>query len=103
VQCRNYLQKKTKKSESLPVSHAPATGIKSTQPGLGDLAPTDRAYQPSPQPTPPGKEPTASGSAKSPQNTNAKLDALERHRKNGEKQPLTTNQGDEKSLMIKTR
>src|SRR5471032_234090 len=100
--------KKTKKSESLPVSHAPATGIKSTQPGLGDLAPTDRAYQPSPQPTPPGKEPTASGSAKSPQNTNAKLDALERHRKNGEKQPLTTNQGtkisdDQNSLKAGSR
>lgn len=100
--------KKTKKSESLPVSHAPATGIKSTQPGLGDLAPTDRAYQPSPQPTPPGKEPTVSGSAKSPQNTNAKLDALERHRKNGEKQPLTTNQGtkisdDQNSLKAGSR
>ncbi len=85
--------KVTKKSEPKPVSRAPATGIESSQPGLGDLAPADRAYQPSPQPTPPGKEPTASGSAKSPKNTNAKLDALERHRKNGEKQPLTTNQG----------
>ncbi|AEX54036.1 catalase [Rahnella aquatilis CIP 78.65 = ATCC 33071] len=100
--------KTTQKSESKSVSRAPATGIESSQPGLGDLAPGDRAYQPSPQPTPPGKEPTAPGSAKSPKNTNAKLDALERHRKNGEKQPLTTNQGtkiadDQNSLKAGSR
>jgi len=35
--------KVSKKSESKPVSRAPATGIKSTQPGLGDLAPADSA------------------------------------------------------------
>lgn len=100
--------KTPQKSESKSVSRAPATGIESSQPGLGDLAPGDRAYQPSPQPTPPGKEPTAPGSAKSPKNTNAKLDALERHRKNGEKQPLTTNQGtkiadDQNSLKAGSR
>ena len=72
---------------------APATDGNAAKPGLGDLAPSDNSHQPSPTPTPPGQEPTAPGSLKSPDTHNAKLDALEIHRKQGEQQPLTTNHG----------
>lgn len=82
-----------KKSEQKPVSRAPATGIESSRPGLGSLAPANGSHKVSAKPTPPGKEPTASGSTKSPENTNAKLMALEIHRKKGEKHALTTDQG----------
>ncbi|STQ46830.1 Catalase HPII [Ewingella americana] len=97
-----------KKSEKKQVSRAPATGIESSQPGLGNLAPADGSQKPSAKPTPPGKEPTAPGSAKSPENSNAKVDALEVHRKNGEKRALTTNQGtkisdDQNSLTAGSR
>lgn len=81
------------KSETKQASRAPATGTESSQPGLGSLAPADGSHKVTAKPTPPGKEPTAGGNAKSPQNTNAKLQALEIHRKNGEKQALTTDQG----------
>ena len=97
-----------KKSEKKQVSRAPATGIESSQPGLGSLAPADGSHKPSAKPTPPGKEPTASGSAKSPENSNSKVDSLEVHRKNGEKRALTTNQGtkiadDQNSLTAGSR
>ncbi|AHF77141.1 Putative catalase [Sodalis praecaptivus] len=76
------------------LSHpAPAPDGRSSTPGLGSLAPDDGSHMPQPGPSEPGKQPTASGSAKFPNTTNAKLDLLEPHRKNGENQPLTTDQG----------
>ncbi|QCR36021.1 catalase HPII [Nissabacter sp. SGAir0207] len=72
---------------------APATDGRQSKPGLGDLAPADNSHRPSPAPTPPGKEPAAPGSIKSPDIHNEKLDALEAHRKQGAGQALTTNQG----------
>lgn len=76
------------------LSHpAPVPDSRSSQPGLGHLAPDDGSHQAKPGPSEPGQQPTAPGSAKFPQTTNAKLTALEPQRKNGEHQPLTTNQG----------
>ncbi|TKI05601.1 catalase HPII [Martelella alba] len=72
---------------------APAPNGNSARPGLGHLAPDDNSHKPASAPSGPGKQPTASGSYKSPQNSNAKLDSLATQRKNGDRQPLTTNQG----------
>lgn len=84
------------------------TGPESARPGLGALAPKDGSHAPSAKPTPPGKEPTAAGSLKSPATHNAKLDQLESNRKNGTDAALTTNQGtrianDQNSLRGGTR
>lgn len=98
-------EEKGKKS----LSHrAPTTGPESSEAGLGSLAPKDGSHQPQPEPTPPGKQPTAPGSLKAPQTHNAKLDQLEAHRKNGTDRPLTTNQGtrianDQNSLRAGSR
>jgi catalase len=81
------------KSLKLPSHPAPVPDARSAQPGLGHLAPDDNSHLAQPQPSAPGKHPMASGSVKSPQNANAKLDALEPQRKSGKDQPLTTNQG----------
>ncbi|WP_132921638.1 catalase HPII [Sodalis ligni] len=95
--------------DKIPLSHpAPAPGASSAQPGLGHLAPDDNSHLPKPGVSEPGKQPTAPGSVKSPQNGNAKLDALEPYRKSGKDQPLTTNQGlkiadDQNSLRGATR
>ncbi|MDQ9129878.1 catalase HPII [Serratia fonticola] len=71
-------------------SRAPATGIKSFQPGLGSLAPADGSHKGT---ATLAKDPTTTGSVKSTENTNAKLNELDIHRKNGEKCALTTSQG----------
>lgn len=60
---------------------------------LGDIAPANGEHQPSPEPMPPGKQPTAAGSMKAKQGQSAKLDDLDKFRKANEGQPLTTNQG----------
>ncbi|EKM0666932.1 catalase HPII [Cronobacter turicensis] len=87
---------------------APFHDARSSQPGMGSLAPADGSHRPSPAPTPPGEQPTAPGSLKAPQVTNDKLGALDTFRKGGENEALTTNQGvriadDQNSLRAGTR
>ena len=72
---------------------APSKGPESAQPSRGALAPSDGSHQPAAEPTPPGKQPTTSGSLKAPDTQNNKLKQLEAHRKNGTGQSLATNQG----------
>ncbi|ELY5815277.1 catalase HPII [Cronobacter turicensis] len=87
---------------------APFHDARSSQPGMGSLAPADGSHRPSPAPTPPGEQPTAPGSLKAPQVTNDKLGALDTFRKGSENEALTTNQGvriadDQNSLRAGTR
>ncbi|WP_426711803.1 catalase HPII [Cronobacter muytjensii] len=94
--------------EKRPNHEAPFHDARSSQPGMGSLAPDDGSHRPAPAPTPPGEQPTAPGSLKSPQVTNDKLGALETFRKGGENEALTTNQGvriadDQNSLRAGTR
>ncbi|EOW6769507.1 catalase HPII [Cronobacter muytjensii] len=91
-----------------PNHEAPFHDARSSQPGMGSLAPDDGSHRPAPAPTPPGEQPTAPGSLKAPQVTNDKLGALETFRKGGENEALTTNQGvriadDQNSLRAGTR
>ncbi|WP_213703663.1 catalase, partial [Klebsiella aerogenes] len=72
---------------------APVHDSDEAKPGLDSLAPEDREWRPTPQPTAPGEEPTAPGSLKAPDTHSIKLDTLEPQRKGGENFPLTTNQG----------
>ncbi|WP_411703866.1 catalase HPII [Edaphovirga cremea] len=100
--------KEQKTNNKHQAEKSPAPGSESVKPGLGDLAPADNSHLASPKPTPPGKEPTAPGSLKSPENSSEKLDQLDAQRKNGENQPLTTNQGtrisdDQNSLRAGSR
>lgn len=94
--------------EKRPNHEAPFHDARSSEPGMGSLAPADGSHRPSPTPTPPGEQPTAPGSLKAPQVTNDKLGALEAFRKGGENEALTTNQGvrianDQNSLRAGTR
>ncbi|ELY4568996.1 catalase HPII [Cronobacter sakazakii] len=94
--------------EKRPNHEAPFHDARSSELGMGSLAPADGSHRPSPTPTPPGEQPTAPGSLKAPQVTNDKLGALETFRKGGENEALTTNQGvrianDQNSLRAGTR
>ncbi|KAB1051695.1 catalase HPII [Cronobacter sakazakii] len=94
--------------EKRPNHEAPFHDARSSEPGMGSLAPADGSHRPSPTPTPPGEQPTAPGSLKAPDVTNDKLGALEIFRKGGENEALTTNQGmrianDQNSLRAGTR
>ncbi|ELY2470289.1 catalase HPII [Cronobacter sakazakii] len=94
--------------EKRPNHEAPFHDARSSEPGMGSLAPADGSHRPSPTPPPPGEQPTAPGSLKAPQVTNDKLGALETFRKGGENEALTTNQGvrianDQNSLRAGTR
>ncbi|EOC0551725.1 catalase HPII [Cronobacter sakazakii] len=94
--------------EKRPNHEAPFHDARSSEPGMGSLAPADGSHRPSPAPTPPGEQPTAPGSLKAPQVTNDKLGALETFRKGDENEALTTNQGvrianDQNSLRAGTR
>ncbi|ELZ1659141.1 catalase HPII [Cronobacter sakazakii] len=94
--------------EKRPNHEALFHDARSSEPGVGSLAPADGSHRPSPTPTPPGEQPTAPGSLKAPQVTNDKLGALETFRKGGENEALTTNQGvrianDQNSLRAGTR
>ncbi|EOC1454307.1 catalase HPII [Cronobacter sakazakii] len=94
--------------EKRPNHEAPFHDARSSEPGMGSLAPADGSHRPSPTPTPPGEQPTAPGSLKAPDVTNDKLGALETFRKGGENEALTTNQGvrianDQNSLRAGTR
>ncbi|MGR7185631.1 catalase HPII [Klebsiella aerogenes] len=87
---------------------APVHDSDEAKPGLDSLAPEDREWRPTPQPTAPGEEPTAPGSLKAPDTHSIKLDTLEPQRKGGENFPLTTNQGvriadDQNSLRAGSR
>lgn len=72
---------------------APLTGPESTEPHSQDLAPSDISIKPTPEPTPPGAEPMAAGSRKTPDNTSEKSVQLDEVRVNDENWALTTNQG----------
>ncbi|HBZ9065518.1 TPA: catalase HPII [Citrobacter freundii] len=77
-----------------PLHHsAPVHDASESQPGLDSLAPADGSHQPAPEPTPPGIQPTTSGSLKAPDVTSDKLNALDSFRKGSEDFALTTNQG----------
>lgn len=92
-----------------PLNHsAPIHDANESKPGMDSLAPEDGSHRPSTEPSPPGAQPTAAGSYKSPDTSNEKLKLLDKHRKNGENFPLTTNQGvriadDQNSLRAGTR
>lgn len=92
-----------------PLSHsAPVHDADESKPGMDSLAPDDGSHRPTQEPTPPGAQPTAAGSFKSPDTSNEKLNSLNSHRKDGENFPLTTNQGvriadDQNSLRSGTR
>ncbi|MGQ3662415.1 catalase HPII [Citrobacter braakii] len=77
-----------------PLHHsAPVHDASESQPGLDSLAPADGSHRPTPEPTPPGMQPTTSGSLKAPDTRSDKLNALEGFRKGSEDFALTTNQG----------
>ena len=77
-----------------PLHHsAPVHDASESQPGLDSLAPADGSHRPTPEPTPPGMQPTTSGSLKAPDTRSDKLNALESFRKGSEDFALTTNQG----------
>ena len=77
-----------------PLHHsAPVHDASESQPGLDSLAPADGSHRPTPEPTPPGMQPTTSGSLKAPDTKSDKLNALESFRKGSEDFALTTNQG----------
>ncbi|MCT4717287.1 catalase HPII [Enterobacteriaceae bacterium H18W14] len=97
------------KHDKQPLSHsAPVHDANESKPGMDSLAPEDGTHRPAQEPTPPGAQPTAAGSFKSPDTSNEKLKTLDKHRKDGENFPLTTNQGvriadDQNSLRAGTR
>ncbi|MDQ9156720.1 catalase HPII [Citrobacter portucalensis] len=77
-----------------PLHHsAPVHDVSESQPGLDSLAPTDGSHRSTPEPTPPGMQPTTSGSLKAPDIKSDKLNALDSFRKGSEDFALTTNQG----------
>lgn len=45
---------------------SPVHDTRESQPGLDSLAPSDGSHRPTPEPTPPGAQPTAPGSLKAP-------------------------------------
>lgn len=86
----------------------PVHDTRESQPGLDSLAPSDGSHRPTPEPTPPGAQPTAPGSLKAPETANDKLTALDAFRKGSENYALTTNQGvriadDQNSLRAGSR
>ncbi|KAA1146312.1 catalase HPII [Citrobacter portucalensis] len=77
-----------------PLHHsAPVHDASESQPGLDSLAPTDGSHRSTPEPTPPGMQPTTSGSLKAQDIKSDKLNALDSFRKGSEDFALTTNQG----------
>ncbi|EEH8495132.1 catalase HPII [Salmonella enterica] len=87
---------------------SPVHDTRESQPGLDSLAPSDGSHRPTPEPTPPGAQPTAPGSLKAPETANDKLTALDTFRKGSENHALTTNQGvriadDQNSLRAGSR
>lgn len=72
---------------------APMPGPEAVKPHLEDTIPSDVSHKPTPKPTPPGQEPTASGSDKLPKNTTDKSKDLDKVRVEPEGQALTTNLG----------
>ena len=77
-----------------PLHHtAPVHDASESKPGLDSLAPADGSHRPTPEPTPPGMQPTTSGSLKAPDIRSDKLNALDSFRKGSEEFALTTNQG----------
>ncbi|WP_238533163.1 hypothetical protein, partial [Salmonella enterica] len=46
---------------------SPVHDTRESQPGLDSLAPSDGSHRPTPEPTPPGAQPTAPGSLKAPE------------------------------------
>lgn len=83
--------KKTKNYSS-QVGKAPFVDAKSAEPIYGDTIPAGMT-KPSPAPTPPGAEPMASGSIKTPENTSAKTGQMDEFRAMGENSPLTSSLG----------
>ncbi|CAK7007669.1 MAG: Catalase HPII [Desulfovibrio sp.] len=76
--------------------HAPRTAPfadgEAAKPHYKDVI-DSKEIQPTPKPTPPGAEPMNAGSVKLPENTNAKLDAMEAFRVESGGQGLTTEKG----------
>lgn len=96
------MSKQDKKHQS------PIKGTEESQPGMDSLAPEDGSHRATPGPSAPGEQPTAPGSAKSPDAINDKLKALDASRKGSEGFALTTNQGvriadDQNSLRAGSR
>ncbi len=84
---------KTSNSACRKAAHAPMTDERSVHPHYADLAPADTEIKPSPVPTPPGAEPMAPGSKKTPENVNAKTESLACHRSCGQGKALTASTG----------
>lgn len=84
--------KKTGNSK-IEINEAPFTDERSADPIYGDtIAPADLP-KPEPGPTPPGAEPMAAGSLKSPENVNDKTRQMNAFRSNAEGSALTSGEG----------
>lgn len=84
--------KKTSKSK-IEINEAPFPAESSAAPIYGDtISPADLP-KPEPGPTPPGAEPMAAGSLKSPENASDKARQMDAFRSDAEGSPLTTGEG----------
>lgn len=86
---------------------APFTDAKAVEPHYKDLV-DKNAIKTTPQPTPPGAEPMAAGSKKTPENVNDKTKEMDGFRADAEGMGLTTNEGtkiahNQGSLRVGTR
>jgi len=75
---------------------APMCGPSSAEPHLADLTAPDMPLEdlcPTPAPTPPGAEPMAPGSKKTPHSVNAKTQSMDCHRAPARDMPLTDSNG----------
>lgn len=72
---------------------APFTDEQSAAPIYGDTIAPAAMLKPTPGPTPPGAEPMAAGSLKSPENANDKTRQMDKFRSSGDGAPLTTGEG----------
>ena len=86
------MNSKNKKAAGHSAHHPPFTDATAALPHYDDIIPSG-ANATTPNPTPPGAEPMATGSAKTPGNSTAKSKQMDMFRSNGDGQGLTTMQG----------
>lgn len=84
--------KKTNKTK-IEAGRAPFTDEKSAKPIYGETIAAADLPKPTPAPTPPGVEPMAAGSLKSPENSSDKTRQMDPFRSNGEGSALVTGEG----------
>jgi len=84
---------KTCRSACCKTSPAPLADERSVHPHYAELGPTGTEVKPSLVPTSPGAEPMAPGTKKTPENVNAKTEAMRWHRCCGQGKSLTDSNG----------